>query len=88
MLGCVWCSVFPKRPRKSSAAYGVPVPNVPHSASECWIVDLDARAVDVWVAGAATARVERHALVWQPAKDRDALQLDLTALFDCVLDRS
>ncbi len=55
--------------------------------SEYWIVDLDTRSIEVWVAGAATARVERHALVWQPVPERDALQLDLVALFDCVLDR-
>ncbi len=54
---------------------------------EYWIVDLDTRSVEVWVTGAATARVERHALVWRPVPDHDALRLDLVALFDFVLDR-
>ena len=54
---------------------------------EYWIVDLDARSVEVWVAGAATARVERHSLVWQPVPETDAQRLDLMALFSCVLDR-
>jgi Uma2 family endonuclease len=53
---------------------------------EYWIVDGETRSVDVWVTGAAMARVERSSLEWQPMPERDALRLDLLTLFDGALD--
>ncbi len=54
---------------------------------EYWIVDLDTRSVEIWVPGAATARVERSTLLWQPVPERNPLELDLVTLFAWVLDR-
>jgi len=47
------------------------------SVAEYWIVDLEARAVEVNASGAKVGRIERHRLAWQPITG----QAPLTELF-------
>lgn len=54
--------------------------------AEYWIVDVDARTISVWSAGQLAARVEGNMLVWQPVVGREALGIDLGALFSAVQD--
>jgi Uma2 family endonuclease len=48
---------------------------------EYWIVDVDARTVDIWTAGRADARRETKFLAWQPVAGRGASKIDLGAVF-------
>ncbi len=49
--------------------------------AEYWIVDADARTVEVWRRGAARAEVPREALVWRPRPGVPALTISLAELF-------
>jgi len=46
-----------------------------------WIVDLDARRVEVWRQGAHHPTIHEHTLTWQPLPDREPLHIDLLAFF-------
>ena len=46
-----------------------------------WIVDADARTVDVWRPDAVQAQTVTDQLVWQPVPESDPLVLDLPTLF-------
>jgi Uma2 family endonuclease len=48
---------------------------------EYWIVDIDARAVDVWVPGATEPRGERESLTWTPIANAVPLTISLKAVF-------
>jgi Uma2 family endonuclease len=50
---------------------------VPHY----WIVDAEARAVEVWTPDAALPQVERARLTWQPDGTGEPFTLELDALF-------
>ena len=54
------------------------------SVREYWIVDADARAVEVWQPGQSAARVERSALAWRPRPEHAMLSIDLVALFQSI----
>jgi Uma2 family endonuclease len=45
-----------------------------------WIVDIEARAVEVWTPDATFPTVERERLLWHPDGAPDALTIDLTDL--------
>jgi Uma2 family endonuclease len=49
--------------------------------AEYWIVDVDARAIEVSVLGEPTARVLRESLKWRPLADGPPLIIDLNAFF-------
>ena len=49
-----------------------------------WIVDGDARQVEVWTPGDAFPRVERDQLLWQPEGARDPFTLPLQELFRAI----
>lgn len=51
-----------------------------------WIVDLDARAVEVWTPRAKNPLVETKRLTWQPIKAIAPLEIDLVAFFNKVFD--
>lgn len=46
-----------------------------------WIVDLDARLVEVWTEGVTTPTVADQTLTWQPSWGVPALQIELAGLF-------
>ncbi|HET7564249.1 MAG TPA: Uma2 family endonuclease [Gemmatimonadaceae bacterium] len=46
-----------------------------------WMVDVDARAVEVWTPDAQTPRVERELLVWHPTGASTPFTLALATLF-------
>ena len=46
-----------------------------------WIVDVDARAVEVWTPGDTLPRVERDALEWRPGGVAQPFRLSLHELF-------
>jgi Uma2 family endonuclease len=48
---------------------------------EYWIVDTDARSVEVWTPDAPDARVVRDVLNWQPVLEHAALTIDLVGMF-------
>jgi Uma2 family endonuclease len=52
---------------------------------EYWVVDLEARAVEVWHVGAEAARIARDTLRWQPGEAATPLDIDLRAVFMAVL---
>jgi Uma2 family endonuclease len=52
--------------------------------AEYWCVDLDARMIERWFPERETPVVTRGTLEWLPAGARDALTVDLTALFASV----
>ena len=47
----------------------------------CWVVDVDARQVDVWEPGATVPVVERERVTWLPAGARESFVLGLAELF-------
>jgi Uma2 family endonuclease len=49
-----------------------------------WIVDLDARRVEIWMPESAEAMVVRGRLTWQPDATVPALEIDLPAYFGRV----
>jgi len=49
-----------------------------------WIVDGDARQVEVWTPGDAFPRIERHQLLWQPEEVRAPFTLPLQELFRAI----
>ena len=53
--------------------------------AEYWIVDLDARAIEVHVPGVGQARVERDQLDWQPIAGHASLTLAVSELFHSIL---
>jgi len=61
---------FVKRRRYQEA--GVPV---------YWIIDADARQVEVWTPGVEFPHVERERLTWHPAGAARAFELELERLF-------
>ena len=48
--------------------------------AEYWVVDIDARFVEVWAPAAETPRVVRELLTWAP-DGAEPLEIDLPALF-------
>ena len=55
--------------------------------AEYWVIDLDARMVEVWTPGRATPSVTRGMLRWSPASAQSELVIDLPAFFDDVRAR-
>ena len=51
------------------------------AAIECWIVDLDARVVEVWRPGDKRPEVAAERLEWQPEPALPPLVIDLLAFF-------
>lgn len=51
---------------------------------EYWVVDTEARGVEIWTPEAVFPRVEQHVVVWHPAGAGEALQIDLAWLFKPV----
>jgi Uma2 family endonuclease len=49
--------------------------------AEYWIVDVDARAIEVSVPGEPIARVVHESFTWRPLTDRPPLIIDLEAYF-------
>ena len=49
-----------------------------------WVVDLDARLVEMWTTKRETATVARETLRWRPEGARAELEIDLARLFDRV----
>lgn len=47
----------------------------------CWIVDADARTVEIWAPDADTAVVDRTTLRWEPAGASTPFELPLVELF-------
>ncbi|HUL04521.1 MAG TPA: Uma2 family endonuclease [Gemmatimonadales bacterium] len=45
-----------------------------------WIIDIEARAAEVWTPDATFPTVERERLVWHPGGARDALAIELSDL--------
>jgi len=54
--------------------------------AEYWIVDLDARAIEVFMPGIGPARVERDQLNWQPIASQAPLMLRVSELFHSIVD--
>ena len=52
---------------------------------EYWVVDLDARAIEMWCVGAASARISEDRLWWAPDAGSTRLEIDVRALFGEVL---
>jgi Uma2 family endonuclease len=57
-----------------------------HGVPEYWIVDLDARLLEVWRLGDDRPEVLTDQVRWRPPAEFLALEIDLTALFTEVLD--
>jgi len=53
--------------------------------AEYWIVDLDARAVDVNVPGREHPRVEREHMEWEPVAGRPPFALAVRELFHSIM---
>jgi Uma2 family endonuclease len=49
-----------------------------------WIVDLDARQVEVWTPTATAPAIETKRLTWHPDAAAGPLEIDLPALFDSI----
>jgi Uma2 family endonuclease len=47
-----------------------------------WIIDAAARAVEVWVPDAPSARIETDALQWHPVPRHPPLEIDVHTMFD------
>jgi Uma2 family endonuclease len=50
----------------------------------CWIVDLDARLVEVWTPGAGQPAIVKQELAWQPETAPEPLIVDLGEFFGMV----
>ena len=48
---------------------------------EYWVMDLDARSIDVWLSGLHTPRVHTDHIDWTPLSDRPPLSIDLVRFF-------
>ena len=48
---------------------------------EYWIIDTEARAVERWLPQSREAAVFRISMAWQPLATREALEINLVALF-------
>jgi Uma2 family endonuclease len=46
-----------------------------------WVVDLDARLIEVWSPGAASPLIASDRLTWHPEPDHDPLAIELVAFF-------
>ncbi|HEX5479792.1 MAG TPA: Uma2 family endonuclease, partial [Dehalococcoidia bacterium] len=46
-----------------------------------WIIDIEAKAVEVWTPRARQARIEREMLTWHPAGASEPFTLPLAKLF-------
>ena len=55
--------------------------------AEYWVVDLEARMVEVWTTARATPLVTRGMLRWSPAGAQSELVIDLPAFFNDVSAR-
>lgn len=55
-----------------------------HAIAEYWIVDVDARCIEVWTPQHPEPRLATDTLSWQPRTGHDALTIDLSALFDSI----
>jgi Uma2 family endonuclease len=53
---------------------------------EYWVLDVDARTIERWRAGVPDPEVESGVLSWRPPGAARALDLDLSAFFDDMLD--
>jgi len=53
--------------------------------AEYWIVDLDARAVEVYVPGGAHPRIEREHIEWQPVAGHPPFALTVRELFHSIM---
>ena len=51
----------------------------------CWIVDLDARLVEVWLPGAERPTVVDRELTWRPETGMEALTITLPEFFRTVI---
>jgi Uma2 family endonuclease len=51
-----------------------------------WLVDVDARSVEVWTPALHFPHVERDALTWTPEGAREPFVLPLTELFEGIAD--
>ncbi len=49
---------------------------------EYWVVDLDARVIEVWYVGVGSARISDDRLFWAPSAVSTRLEIDVCALFD------
>jgi Uma2 family endonuclease len=54
---------------------------------EYWVVDLDARMIEVWTPGRATPVAARDVLQWRPLGSRSELSINVAAYFDQVRAR-
>jgi Uma2 family endonuclease len=54
---------------------------VSQGVAEYWIIDVDARAIEVSVPGESVPRVLRESLTWRPLADKPPLSIDLDAYF-------
>jgi Uma2 family endonuclease len=52
---------------------------------EYWIVDLDARLVELWRPDDARPEILTGVLIWQPSTDMPELSIELASLFLRVL---
>lgn len=58
-----------------------------HNVAEYWVVDLDARIVEVWRPDRATPTVARQVLEWLPAGASAPFRIELPAFFDSIRSR-
>jgi Uma2 family endonuclease len=52
-----------------------------HGVREYWIVDADARSVEVWTTAPLAPTVVDDQLTWQPRPDHEPLTIDLARVF-------
>ena len=52
--------------------------------AQYWIVDLDARVVEIWTPDADRPEIAAATLTWQPSPSVPALEFDLPALFTAI----
>jgi len=55
-----------------------------NGVDEYWIVDLDARMIEVWTPDRETPAIARETLTWHPANAAEPLELNVRALFEAV----
>jgi len=51
-----------------------------------WLLDIDARAAEVWTPGATVPTIERERLVWQPMQAAEPLVIRLEEILPPRLD--